>query len=211
MTPPEPTSSTPEVGRSGAQEPIQAEQVDIDDSDDLDVTQDPRTEDSQSFFGGLGDAEPDESSATAGSVRRPTTPVLIGIVVVALIVACGGAGVVAMFLADGFGSGDAGTTSPTGDTAEAQGVLRYELEATSAVNIITYVDGKAGSVRVEGDAAKVPWKVEVPCCTEATYKVVAVLVGPNPGRATCRIVRDDKVLVEESAEGSVTCGWSPKK
>jgi hypothetical protein len=146
--------------------------------------------------------------------RKTPIGLIVGIVVAALVVLCCCAGVGAAFMISQFDDaspfpGPASTAPlPTPGRTNAN-TVRFEVETAGGreITFLTHSDGRGGNQRET--SVRSPWSLEVPCCDELNYSVVAVAAGPGATELTCRILVDGKEEVAETGAGTVTCTWLP--
>jgi len=142
---------------------------------------------------------------------------VVGVVGLVLLVCCGGGGATAFYVVNR-AADEASEASPDEPLSEAPKrptaeSVRYEVQgpAGSKLTYLGYSDGNGGSGPVDKSSeVALPFSVEVPCCDEFDYELIAIL---NPstgsGPVTCRILADGKEVAKETGTGSASCRWLP--
>jgi hypothetical protein len=144
---------------------------------------------------------------STNSQKKKPIGLIVGLVVLLVLVCCGGVGTAGYLLIDraadeatsGLPDGPPQTSRATGET------VRFEVEGAGAIRGLIH-SSENGPVTVD---ARLPWSAEVRCCGEPDYTVFGTLDGGQGGPVTCRILVDGKKVIEKTEPTSADCTWRP--
>ena len=144
--------------------------------------------------------------------KKKPIGLIVGLVVVLVLLCCGGAGTAGYLLIDRAAEEVASERPespaiPNAPSKVAGKVVRFEIEGTGRIIHLVHTT-ESGSTTL--DDVQLPWSAETPCCDEFDYTVIGVLHGATKGPVTCRILVDGKKVVENTDPTSADCRWLPE-